>query len=171
MTAVAEEQTKEPFSGQFNGITFLQQGEPIPQSEECPNDRLVALSGDEAEARLAQSEAMFEVTERPAGLTPNGEMIALCNDEVVTVEKTFIGEDGQEIFVIWKRFPAVYPALAPEDRLEAREIGGRPAVLVKPIHEGLHTIIVMQDEGGESHWLINGRISVEDATKVAEGLK
>lgn len=172
ITAVAQEQTREPFAGEANGATFLQPGEPIPQSEECPNDRLVALSGDEARARLARSDASFEVTERPAGLTPDRVSVALCNDEVVSVQKVFIDNDNLEVYVIWKRFPAVYPALASEDRLEAREIAGRQAVLVKPIQEGLlNTIIVMQGEDGESHWLINGRLSVEDAIKVAEGLE
>lgn len=67
--------------------------------------------------RLENSGVNFIVSDLPAGFSPTGESIVLCNDEIGAVEKAFHTNDGREIVVVWKDVPPIYYSLGAEDRL------------------------------------------------------
>lgn len=175
--AVMQDYLKPKFVGELNGIVFftdeqLESGEfELTQPAACTEDAArEELTGSEVAAAVAGSPLDFEVSGLPPGSVLTFEAAHRCDDTVVNIIRNWGIRGGPQIVVVRAAQPGEFVAEAPRDRLQAATIGGRRAVIMKPIFPGHAAHVYMEDELG--HWYVSGfNVDLDTILRIAESLR
>ena len=170
MTAIAEDNNKPPFVGELNGITFVGEGTPLPHTGACPREQLRPLTQSEAAQAIDASDLNFQTDYLSPGMKLSREEATACDKEIVAVSRVYEGSNGRLLSVVHEKKSPTVQVFAPEDRLKAQVIGGRPAVLVEPI--GFSSTIIFMRDKDATFWTINGdELDPAEVLKVAGGIE
>jgi hypothetical protein len=176
MTAVAADDSKPWFVGEINGIEFIDDGS-FPEIEGCPRDILRELTGAERGSAIPISEIYFDAYYLPNGSRVVGESATDCEGILVGIGRLYESSDSQRpLSIVRTKGPAVYPPVAPVDRMEAVTFGERRGVLVKPRFDGDEVMVFLEDEAG-TNWAIvwnpdlDVSMAIAEVSKIAEALQ
>jgi hypothetical protein len=96
--------------------------------------------------------------------------VTACEDDVINIQRTYSDGKGIAIDVTRVIGPPAISSKAPAERLEATTIGGRPAIIMRPVVAAMGNAVFIRDSS--SLWEITGRgIPLEELVKVVEGLR
>jgi len=137
-------------------------------STKCTDKTVVR---DASEAEGVGSRLNFLVTYLPVGFTQNYVAVNACADDVIAFSRNYLNPSKAMVQVYRKAGPPSFQvANYPADRLEARTLGGRPALIAHPLVPNGRTAIYLRDD--ISGFLISGmQVSLDELVKVAEGIK
>ncbi len=166
-----------PFEGELNGFTFFGSNfeSPICKQPLSPKCTVSATCNnnvrDAPEEEGIASRLNFTVTYLPAGAEQRYVAVSACEDDVIVMSREYSVQGGI-VQVVRMSGPPCVSSFRPRDLLEATTIGGRPAVILKPIipNPKGRMIIYMRDD--LSLWNVNTfQLGLEELIKVAEGVK
>lgn len=164
---VREDNAKPKFEGVLNGFRFYGSTNPPSPPPQCPAEGGQPSSAGE----IAASQLNFTVGYLPPGMKLTYEGGNTCSGTVVTIARNYAAPNGAMLIVGRGLGEPATEREAPADRLEPSTIGGRPAVIKKPVFPGDRFTIYMRDDAG-TLWIVSGfRLTVAEGLKVAEGLR
>ena len=179
-TALAEQSPAKPptpFEGELNGFTFFvsKSVSPICKQPLSPKCTINAATGNNVryatEEEGIASRLNFTITYLPPGAEQRYVAVTACEDDVIVMSREYSVQGGI-VQVVRMSGPPCVQSAGPRDLLETTTIGGRPAVISKPLipnPKGRMTIYLRDDF---SLWHISSfQISLEELIKVAEGVK
>jgi hypothetical protein len=168
-----EEATKPKFEGVLNGIRFYARDAPAEEQrkspctdakpEEVQHPDMSAAVGTPMEIVPAYLPAGAE--ENPPTFGP----VVVCKGIVAWVERRW-GVPGGDFNIIRRQGERATPIDVPAERLSSATIGGKPAVLVKPLVEGYDFATVYLAEDFGITVVSAFGLSMEETIKIAEGL-
>jgi len=167
----AEEARKPPFRGAINGITFKEQTGPADLG--VPGCRLVDATPQE----IAASPLNFTATYLPQGWSLDGESGASCQGRLVSFARSYHGSTGGVNIARWTM--RAVTSHASIDRIQAREVAGKPALVIGPVPgeaaalgldpgAGGWTLILVEEWGMTG---IQGGPRLDELIKIAEGVR
>jgi hypothetical protein len=166
--AIELDKAKPDFAGSLNGFQFF---DPSRTAAQIPQPCDGLTNGVEREAsqeEVAASSLDFEVGYLPGGAQLSFEGGNKCRGIVVAAVKNF-STDEMKIAVMRVANTPQIVADAPQDRLEAATIGGRPAVIEHSVVPEGRTAVYLRDELG--YWIISGvRVPETEVLKIAASL-
>jgi len=168
-----EEASKPKFEGVLNGIRFYARDAPAEEQrkspctdakpEEVQHPDMSAAVGTPMEIVPAYLPAGAE--ENPPTFGP----VVVCKGIVAWVERRW-GVPGGDFNIIRQQGERATPIDVPAERLSSATVGGKPAVLVKPLVEGYDfATVYLAEDFGITVVSVFG-LSMEETIKIAEGL-
>jgi hypothetical protein len=171
-----EEAAKPKFEGVVNGIRLYSLDAPaaVQRKDACTG---AAGQGVEYPPMSAVAGTPMDIvpTYLPAGaeeIAPMWPPVA-CKGIVVSVERRWAMRDrGGDFFITREQGEHAAQVDASADRVSAATVGGKPAVLVKPLTpEGYgYSVVIVAEEFGLTSVVAFG-LPIEETVKIAEGLK
>jgi hypothetical protein len=176
--ALAEQGPPKPFEGELNGFTFynpanfdtwalLRAWSPKCSGSVTTGTNVRYATGEEGIA----SRLNFAVTYLPPGAEQAYVAVSACEDDVIAMSREYTVQGGI-VQVGRVSGPPYVLSAVPRDLLEATTIGGRPAVISKPLISNPKGRMAIYMRDHFSVWTISGfQISLEVLIKVADGVK
>lgn len=170
-----EEAAKPRFEGVVNGIRlYPTDAEPAVQRK----DACTGSGGQGAEdvpmSAVAGTPMEIVPTYLPAGAEEIHDVFGptVCKGVLVHVERRWVIRDKGANVVIYRwQGEHATPIDAPAERVSAATVGGKPAVVVKPLVEGYDYAAVYLAEDFGITTVVGDGLSLEETIKIAEGLK
>lgn len=144
---------KPDFEGSLNGFAFY---DPASSPAVLPGPCIGLIGGgQEATGEEIESSPLnFSAGYIPQGLQAVFEGGNKCREQVVAIVRNYGIKSGPLMVVARVASEPAIPADAPAERMGARSIGGRPAVVTEPAYSGDRAVVYMRDELG--YWMIAG---------------
>lgn len=169
---VVEDSKKPRFVGELNGITFFAVASGPPKAvTPCTSANQRVVEGTEAAEASKSSALDFTPDYLPKGYRLDHQEAFVCGSAATGISRAYRDDKSETPISIGHSYrPAQFVANAPADRLEAATVGGRPAVIQKPVFEGDTTTIYMRGENDDVLG-VSGDLPTDEVVKIAESLR